>query len=121
MHSESNYFPMIDTTDVYAPTRFIVRANRKCSVARNIGAIYSPKLYTHRQREKVQAQGECRRYVSYLEQMKRKSFKWKASHAHEHTHIHTRTHFKRNIGFHTSFRNETEKLSARKEFNRISR
>lgn len=54
MHSESNYFPMIDTTDVYALTQFTVRANRKCSVGRNIASaryIFSKVIHSPRKRE----------------------------------------------------------------------
>lgn len=42
-----------------------------------------------------------RRYVSYLKQIKRKSFKRKASHAHKHTHTYIRAHISRGISVST--------------------
>lgn len=79
-------FRVIDTADVYALTRFVIRADRKCSVARNIGAIYILQSCTLTAEESASSSAS-RRYVSYLKQTKRKSFKRKAS-----THIHTHTY-----------------------------
>lgn len=82
----------------------------------------SARYILHSPRKKVQAQGKSP--LCLLPETEKKSLlKGKTPHAREHTYTHI--HFERNIGFHhasfrTSFRNETEKLSARKEFNRIS-
>jgi len=79
--------------------------------------IYFPKLYTHR--ESASSRRVAAMSLTW-NRRKRKSFKRKASHARaRHTHTHAHAHVS-SIGFRTSFRNETEKLSARKEFNRIS-
>jgi len=117
MHSESNYFPTIETTCTCTDTIHCSSEPQMLGSAKHRRYIFSKVV--HSPRRKVQA----RVAAMSLTWNRRKEETLLKGRLHTHTYIHM---FQEEYRFPTSefshkfSGNETEKLSARKEFNRIS-